>query len=65
VKVLFVYKYLTLGGVEAVLRARLDGLSAAGIEAHAWFFHAAARSACTWGAPSAACASPASRDSTC
>jgi glycosyltransferase involved in cell wall biosynthesis len=39
VKILFVYKYLTLGGVEAVLRARLDGLAAAGIEAHAWFFH--------------------------
>jgi glycosyltransferase involved in cell wall biosynthesis len=39
VKVLFVYKYLTLGGVEAVLRARLDGLAASGIEAHAWFFH--------------------------
>jgi glycosyltransferase involved in cell wall biosynthesis len=39
VKVLFVYKYLTLGGVEAVLRARLDGLGASGIEAHAWFFH--------------------------
>jgi glycosyltransferase involved in cell wall biosynthesis len=39
VKVLFVYKYLTLGGVEAVLRARLDGLGPAGIEAHAWFFH--------------------------
>jgi glycosyltransferase involved in cell wall biosynthesis len=39
VKVLFVYKYLTLGGVEAVLRARLDGLAPAGIEAHAWFFH--------------------------
>ena len=38
-KVLFVYKYLTLGGVEAVLRARLDGLAASGIEAHAWFFH--------------------------
>jgi glycosyltransferase involved in cell wall biosynthesis len=38
VKVLFVYKYLTLGGVEAVLRARLDGLAASGIEAHAWFF---------------------------
>jgi glycosyltransferase involved in cell wall biosynthesis len=38
-KVLFVYKYLTLGGVEAVLRARLDGLRRAGIEAHAWFFH--------------------------
>ncbi len=38
-KVLFVYKYLTLGGVEAVLRARLDGLAASGFEAHAWFFH--------------------------
>jgi glycosyltransferase involved in cell wall biosynthesis len=42
-KVLFVYKYLTLGGVEAVLRARLDGLArltgSEGIEAHAWFFH--------------------------
>lgn len=38
-KVLFVYKYLTLGGVEAVLRARLDGLGRSGIEAHAWFFH--------------------------
>ena len=39
VKVLFVYKYLTLGGVEAVLRARLDGLSRPAIEAHAWFFY--------------------------
>jgi glycosyltransferase involved in cell wall biosynthesis len=39
VKILFVYKYLTLGGVEAVLRARLDGLAESGIEAHAWFFH--------------------------
>jgi glycosyltransferase involved in cell wall biosynthesis len=38
-KVLFVYKYLTLGGVEAVLRARLDGLPALGIDARAWFFH--------------------------
>lgn len=38
-KVLFVYSYLTLGGVEAVLRARLDGLAQYGIEAHAWFFH--------------------------
>jgi glycosyltransferase involved in cell wall biosynthesis len=37
-KVLFVYKYLTLGGVEAVLRARLDGLADSGLEAHAWFF---------------------------
>jgi glycosyltransferase involved in cell wall biosynthesis len=38
-KILFIYKYLTLGGVEAVLRARLDGLARWGIEAHAWFFH--------------------------
>ncbi|HKV10301.1 MAG TPA: glycosyltransferase family 4 protein [Thermoanaerobaculia bacterium] len=38
-KVLFVYKYLTLGGVEAVLRARLAGLEGLGIGAHAWFFH--------------------------
>lgn len=38
-KVLFVYKYLTLGGVETVLRARLDGLERHGVEAHAWFFH--------------------------
>jgi glycosyltransferase involved in cell wall biosynthesis len=38
-KVLFVYKYLTPGGVEAVLRARLLGLPALGVEAHAWFFH--------------------------
>ncbi|HSF39829.1 MAG TPA: glycosyltransferase family 4 protein [Thermoanaerobaculia bacterium] len=38
-KVLFVYKYLTLGGVEAVLRARLDGLFRSGIEAHAWFLY--------------------------
>jgi glycosyltransferase involved in cell wall biosynthesis len=38
-KVLFVYKYLTLGGVETVLRARLDSLDLHGIEAHAWFFY--------------------------
>ena len=38
-KVLFVYKFLTLGGCETVLRARLDGLSAHGIEPEAWFFH--------------------------
>jgi len=38
-RVLFVYSYLTLGGVEAVLCARLDGLAAHGIETHAWFFH--------------------------
>jgi len=36
-KVLFVYKFLTLGGVEAVLRTRLDGLGDFGVEAHAWF----------------------------
>lgn len=36
-KILFVYKYLTLGGVEAVIRARLDGMHQRGIEAHAWF----------------------------
>ncbi len=36
-KVLFVYKYLTLGGVEAVLRARLEGLPPQGIDARAWF----------------------------
>lgn len=38
-KVLFVYKYLTLGGVEAVLRARLEELPAHGVSAEAWFFH--------------------------
>jgi glycosyltransferase involved in cell wall biosynthesis len=38
-KVLFVYKFLTLGGVETVLRARMDGLARHGIEASAWFLH--------------------------
>lgn len=38
-RLLFVYKYLTLGGVETVLRARLDGLGELGVDAHAWFFH--------------------------
>ena len=38
-KVLFVYKFLTVGGVETVLRARLDALPAHGIDGHAWFFH--------------------------
>jgi glycosyltransferase involved in cell wall biosynthesis len=38
-KVLFVYKFLTLGGVEAVLRTRLAGLPDLGIDARAWFFH--------------------------
>ena len=36
-KGLFIYKYLTLGGVESVLRTRLAGLPALGIEAEAWF----------------------------
>lgn len=38
-KVLFVYKYLTLGGCETVLRARLDALPSHGIGAHAWFLY--------------------------
>src|SRR4029078_5969265 len=37
--VLFAYKFLTIGGVETVLRARMDGLDPLGVEAHAWFFH--------------------------
>jgi len=37
VRVLFAYKYLTLGGVETILRARMAGLAHLGIEAHAWF----------------------------
>jgi glycosyltransferase involved in cell wall biosynthesis len=36
-RVLFVYRYLTLGGVESVLRSRLEGLQQDGIEAQAWF----------------------------
>ena len=36
-KVLFVYKFLTMGGVETVLRVRLEGLPDCGIDAHAWF----------------------------
>jgi glycosyltransferase involved in cell wall biosynthesis len=37
-RVLFVYKYLTLGGVEAVLRTRLEELGRWGVDARAWFF---------------------------
>lgn len=37
-RVLFVYKYLSLGGVEAVLRARLEHLPSHGVHAEAWFF---------------------------
>lgn len=36
-RALFVYKYLTLGGVETLLGARLEGLGAFGVEAEAWF----------------------------
>ncbi len=35
--VLFVYRYLTLGGVEVVLRTRLAGLEQQGIRAGVWF----------------------------
>lgn len=38
-RVLFAYKYLSVGGVETVLRARLDALPSQGIEAQAWFLH--------------------------
>jgi glycosyltransferase involved in cell wall biosynthesis len=37
VKVLFIYKFLTMGGVETVLRVRLEGLPRHDIDAHAWF----------------------------
>ena len=36
-KALFVYQFLTTGGVEAVLRARLDGLESFGISTTIWF----------------------------
>ncbi len=38
-RVLFVYKFLTVGGVETVLATRLAGLSQWGIQARAWFLH--------------------------
>lgn len=38
-RVLFAYKYLSVGGVETVLRARLDALPAHGIDAQAWFLY--------------------------
>jgi glycosyltransferase involved in cell wall biosynthesis len=37
VNVLFVYRYLTLGGVEVVLRSRLHALPAHGIQPTMWF----------------------------
>lgn len=36
---LFVYRYLNLGGVETLLQARLERLPSLGIEAGAWFLH--------------------------
>jgi glycosyltransferase involved in cell wall biosynthesis len=36
-KTVFVYKYLGLGGAEAVLGCRLEGLPSLGVDAHAWF----------------------------
>ena len=36
-KVLFVYKFLTTGGVEVVLQARLDGLHGSVIDGSVWF----------------------------
>ena len=37
-KVLFVYKYLTFGGCETVLKTRIDGLRRRGHDARVWFF---------------------------
>ncbi len=36
-RALFIYKFLTTGGVEAVLRARIDGMVGSGIEGYVWF----------------------------
>lgn len=36
-RALFVYKFLTLGGVEAVLKTRLQSLPQMGVDARAWF----------------------------
>lgn len=36
-KVLFVYKYLTFGGCETVLKTRIEGLRRRGHDARAWF----------------------------
>lgn len=38
-RVLIGYAYLTVGGVETVLRARMEGLAAHGIDVDAWFLH--------------------------
>lgn len=36
-RLLTIYRYLTVGGVESVLRARLEGLPDHGLDAQAWF----------------------------
>jgi glycosyltransferase involved in cell wall biosynthesis len=36
-KILFAYQYATFGGVETVLKARIESLDRFGIEAHVWF----------------------------
>jgi glycosyltransferase involved in cell wall biosynthesis len=36
-RILFIYKYLTQGGVESVLRTRIEQLPFLGIDAYAWF----------------------------
>ena len=73
-KVLFVYKYLTLGGVEAVLRARLDGLGrrrasrrtpGSSTTTAAARSSTAARTASTSARSRSASASPAASGSTC
>ena len=33
-KILFIYKFLTTGGVEAVLRARIDGMIGSGVKGY-------------------------------
>lgn len=38
-RVVAAYSYLTVGGVETVLRGRMDALSAQGVDLHAWFLH--------------------------
>ena len=45
-KILFVYKYLTMGGVESVLSARLMGLPNFGVDARAWFLSDGAGRGC-------------------
>ncbi|MFQ5923735.1 MAG: glycosyltransferase family 4 protein [Anaerolineales bacterium] len=39
-RVLFIYKFLTTGGVETVLRARMDALKELGVDCDIWFLEA-------------------------